>query len=184
MSSMPPIVSSSTRCHLKRCTHPMILLLLLRVPRPDPARAVPSVRASSAFNHSRAHAVSAEDVLRQPPQHVQRPWNTRMPGFLGPEAAKLRSNADGAHRFSLNLEQICFMGLMCASVVVIYAWPKRNWALSTVTGTKVAQYNGVAFDLDGTLLIPDHVINERTKRYLRKLSRKGVRVILATSSGP
>merc|ERR1719506_2796222 len=55
---------------------------------------------------------------------------------------------------------------------------------SSSTSSTTQKYRLVAFDLDGTLLRPDHQISDDAVQYLRYLHQQGFLIVIATGRSP
>merc|ERR1719506_1473942 len=60
----------------------------------------------------------------------------------------------------------------------------RNTITSSSSASNTKKYRMVAFDLDGTLLRPNHQISDDAVKYLRYLHEKGFLIVIATGRSP
>merc|ERR1719506_1462528 len=60
----------------------------------------------------------------------------------------------------------------------------RNTITSSSSASNTKKYRLVAFDLDGTLLRPNHQISDDAVKYLRYLHEQGFLIVIATGRSP
>eukprot|EP00667_Euglena_gracilis_P004131 EG_transcript_4145 len=112
-------------------------------------------------------------ILLQPPTagvgHSWGAWD-RLPAPAGPAALRTAG-------------WLLPAALLAVAAGLGLGLPRRRTALSALAPDKVPpgqQFSAIAVDLDGTLLNEDHKVSEATRATLQALSRRGLRVILAT----